>query len=83
MSLNNDVRLMGFRGGKPVLKQTQRGVPMATLVVYTQEIIKNQEPLNQAHRCVFFGNKAEMIVKFTSTDRHISRQIRQKPCLRW
>ena len=71
MSLNNDVRLMGFCAGKPVLKQTQRGVPMATLVVYTQEIIKNQEPLNQAHRCIFFGNKAEMIVKFASKGRHI------------
>lgn len=71
MSLNNDVRLMGFCAEKPVLKKTQHGTPMATLVVYTQELMKNKDPINQAHRCIFFGGKAEMIVKFASTGRHI------------
>ena len=62
---------MGFCAEKPVLTQSQQGLPMAILVVYTQELIKNKSPINQAHRCVFFGNKAEMIVKFASKGRHI------------
>ncbi|MCW5590091.1 MAG: hypothetical protein KIT27_10595 [Legionellales bacterium] len=44
---------------------------MATLVVYTQELMKNKDPINQAHRCIFFSGKAEMIVKFASIGRHI------------
>ena len=44
---------------------------MATLVLYTQYNVKNGDVINQAHRCVFFGNRAEMIVKFASKGRHI------------
>jgi len=39
--------------------------------VYTQDFVKNKEPINQVHRCMFFGSKAEMITKFASRGRHI------------
>ncbi len=71
MSLNNDVRLMGFCAAKPTLKTTQMSTPMATLVIYTQDYIKDGKPISQTHRCVFFGKRAEMIAKVASKGRHI------------
>ncbi len=71
MSLNNDVRLMGFCAAKPTLKTTKHGTSMAILVIYTQEYVKDKEPISQAHRCVFFGDRAESIVKYASKGRHI------------
>lgn len=60
MSPNNDVCLMGFCAERPVF-----------LVVYTQELTKSKGPINQVHHGIFFSGKAEMIVKFASTSRHV------------
>lgn len=61
---------MGLCAEKPTLKKTKNGTSMAVLVIYTQEITK-KEPINQAHRCVFFGASAENITKLATKGRHI------------
>ena len=86
MSLNNDVRLAGFCAEGATRKETKFGTAMAVLVIYTQEPSygkqSNQKQLenmirgkgntiDQAHRCVFFGNKVDHIVKKASKGRHI------------
>lgn len=71
MSLNNDVRIMGFCADVPKFRHTQKGTAMATLVVYTQDYEADNTPINQAHRCVLFGAKAEKIVALVEKGRHI------------
>lgn len=71
MSLTNDFRMMGFCAQKPVLKRTLKGKPMAVLVVYSRDWFGQDHDISQAHRCLFFGKKAEWISKMADRGRHI------------
>ncbi len=71
MSLNNDVRIIGFCAQKPELKRSKNGNPLAILVVYTQDFIHAEKTIQQPHRCVFIGKQAELIAKMADTGRHI------------
>ena len=71
MSLNNEFRCIGYCAEKPLIKLTKEGRPMATLAVYTRDAIGKDEYINQAHRCVFFGKKAEIIASKADKGRHI------------
>lgn len=72
MSLVNHVRLAGYCADDAKLGQTQTGIPMATLTIYTREHVKNGEDISLPHRCVCFGKLAEAVVKHAERGRHLT-----------
>lgn len=72
MSLVNHVRLSGYCADEAKLGQTQSGIAMATLAIYTREYVKGGEDITLAHRCVCFGRLAEALVKHTERGRHLN-----------
>ncbi len=71
MSLTNDFRCLGFCADKPLIKTTKNGTQMAILAVYTHDFVEEGQFISQAHRCLFFGKKAEMIAEKADKGRHI------------